>query len=144
MNAERIVKNQEPGDFWSKVKWFCPWTGATRLLTELQSDDPCIAFWRCDLGMGFSELGSVSLMEIKAAHRPDGFAIERDHYFGADYAIRCLQVRRVQKDVPREQEISAQCKTPHVHYTRRELTTYKAVAVSRSCFAASITPSPAD
>jgi hypothetical protein len=69
------------------VKLFCPWTGATWLLTELQPDDPDIAFGLCDLGMGCPELGCVSLMELKAVRGPGGLTIERDLYFTADKTL---------------------------------------------------------
>jgi hypothetical protein len=86
-NAERIVKDQEPEDFRPVVKLFCPWTGATWLLTELQPDDPDIAFGLCDLGMGYPELGQVSIMEIKAVCGPGGLTIERDLHFKADKSL---------------------------------------------------------
>ena len=83
VNAERMVKDQEPEDFRPVVKLFCRWTGATWLLTELQPDDPDIAFGLCDLGMGCPEFGCVSLMELKAVRGPGGLTIERDLYFKA-------------------------------------------------------------
>ena len=86
-NAERIVKDMEPEDFRPVVKLFCPWTGATWLLTELQPDDPDIAFGLCDLGMGYPELGQVSIMELKAVRGPGGLTIERDLYFKADKTL---------------------------------------------------------
>jgi hypothetical protein len=43
------------------VKLFTPGAGAAWLLTELDPDDPDIAFGLCDLGLGFPELGSVRL-----------------------------------------------------------------------------------
>ena len=58
-NACRIVHEQEPEDFHPVVKLFCPWNGATWLLTELDPDNPGIAFGLCDLGLGHSELGSA-------------------------------------------------------------------------------------
>jgi hypothetical protein len=87
VNAERIVKDQVPEDFRPVVKLFCPWTGATWLLTELLPDDPDIAFGLCDLGMGYPELGQVSLMELKAVRGPGGLTIERDLYFRADKTL---------------------------------------------------------
>lgn len=41
------------------IKLFTPDAGATWLLTELDPDDPDIAFGLCDLGLGNPELGSV-------------------------------------------------------------------------------------
>jgi len=86
-NAERIVKDQEPEDFRPVVKLFCPWTGATWLLTELQPDDPDIAYGLCDLGTGCPELGQVSIMELKAVHGPGGLTVERDPCFRADKTL---------------------------------------------------------
>jgi hypothetical protein len=80
-NACRIAHDQEPKDFHPVVKLFCPWNGATWLLTELDVDEPDIAFGLCDLGMGFPELGSVRLSELAAIRGPGGLRIERDLYF---------------------------------------------------------------
>jgi hypothetical protein len=80
-NASRAVRDQEPEDFQPVVKLFCPWGAATWLLTELDPDDPDIAFGLCDLGMGFPELGSVSLSELSSICGPGGLRIERDLYF---------------------------------------------------------------
>jgi hypothetical protein len=57
---------------------FCPWSVATWLLTELDPEDPDIAFGLCDLGMGFRELGNVRLSEMADVIGPDGPRIERD------------------------------------------------------------------
>jgi Protein of unknown function (DUF2958) len=65
-------------DFRPVVKLFCPWGGATWLLTELDPDDPDSAFGLCDLGQGFPELGRVSLAELAAIRGPGGLYIERD------------------------------------------------------------------
>lgn len=66
------------------VKLFTPDANATWLLTELDPEDPDIAFGLCDLGMGFPELGSVSLSEITSVRGPMGLPIERDLHFKAD------------------------------------------------------------
>lgn len=66
------------------VKLFTPDANATWLLTELDPEDPDIAFGLCDLGMGFPELGSVSLSEITTVRGPMGLHIERDLHFKAD------------------------------------------------------------
>jgi hypothetical protein len=80
-NACRIAHDQEPEDFHPVVKLFCPWNGTTWLLTELDVDEPDIAFGLCDLGMGFPELGNVRLSELAAIRGPGGLRIERDLYF---------------------------------------------------------------
>jgi hypothetical protein len=78
---------QRTEDFRPVVKLFCPWGAATWLLTELDPDDPDIAFGLCDLGMGCPEIGSVCLSEIAAVRGPGGLRIERDEHFRADKTL---------------------------------------------------------
>ena len=80
-NLERAAKDQDTEDFRPVVKLFCPWGGATWLLTELDPEEPDIAFGLCDLGQGFPELGRVSLAELDALRGPGGLRIERDLHF---------------------------------------------------------------
>lgn len=63
------------------IKLFTPAAAATWLLTELDPQDPDIAFGLCDLGLGFPELGSVRLSEIASVHGPLGLSVERDILF---------------------------------------------------------------
>ena len=86
-NAERSARGKATIDFKPLVKLFCPWGGATWLLTEIDPDDSDIAFGLCDLGMGFPELGSISLSEITAVTSPGGLRIERDRWFRADKTL---------------------------------------------------------
>ncbi len=62
------------------VKLFTPDANCTWLLTVLdpQGDN---AFGLCDLGMGFPELGAVSIRELEALRGPLGLPIERDLYW---------------------------------------------------------------
>lgn len=69
------------------VKLFDPCGAGTWLLTEIEPDDPDIAFGLCDLGMGFPELGSVSLQELASVRGRLGLGIERDLHFEADKPI---------------------------------------------------------
>jgi hypothetical protein len=69
------------------VKLFTPDAGATWLLTELDPQDPDRAFGLCDLGLGFPELGWVSIAELQCVLGPAGAEIERDLYFKADKPI---------------------------------------------------------
>ena len=62
------------------VKLFCPWGAAAWLLSGLTEDD-ALAFGLCDLGLGFPELGYVSLDELRGIKGPFGLTIERDLYF---------------------------------------------------------------
>jgi hypothetical protein len=63
------------------VKLFTPDGACTWLLTELDPEDPDIAFGLCDLGMGFPELGSVRLSELAAVCGALGLSVERDAFF---------------------------------------------------------------
>jgi hypothetical protein len=74
-------------DFYPVVKLFTPDGGATWLLTELDPDDPDIAFGLCDLGLGFPELGSVSIAELESVRGKLGLPIERDLHFTADKTL---------------------------------------------------------
>jgi hypothetical protein len=63
------------------VKLFTPDANATWLLTELNPDNPSLAFGLCDLGLGSPELGSTCLHEIAKVRGPLGLPVERDlHY----------------------------------------------------------------
>lgn len=66
------------------VKLFAPDAGATWLLSELDPDDPDIAFGLCDLGLGCPELGSVSIAELESVRGRLGLPVERDLWFAAD------------------------------------------------------------
>lgn len=71
------------------VKLFSIAGSATWLLSELNPIEPDIAFGLCDLGMGFPELGYVSLKELENIQHP--FLplplIVRDEHFDADYLM---------------------------------------------------------
>lgn len=74
-------------DHFPVVKLFTPDAGAAWLLTELDPDEPTIAFGLCDLGLGFPELGYVSIEELAEVKGPLGLPIERDLSFEAKYPI---------------------------------------------------------
>ena len=66
-----LAEMREPPDHRPVVKLFMPDAACTWLLTEIDPEAPDIAFGLCDLGMGFPELGTVSLSEIgRASGRP--------------------------------------------------------------------------
>jgi hypothetical protein len=67
------------------VKLFDPYGQATWLLSELDEDN--IAFGLCDLGMGFPELGSVSLDEIGSMQAFGKPRIERDRHWQAERTL---------------------------------------------------------
>ena len=70
-------------DFAPVVKLFTPDAGCTWLLTEIDPEDPDIAFGLCDLGIGCPELGSVSLSELESVRGRLNLPVERDLYFTA-------------------------------------------------------------
>lgn len=64
------------------VKWFNPAGGQTWLISELDPENPDIAFGLADMGFGCPELGSISVSEIQSLRiGPMGVRIERDLYF---------------------------------------------------------------
>ena len=69
------------------VKFFNPTGSATWLITESDPNDPDILFGLCDMGMGYPEIGSVRLSEIKSVRLPFGLKIERDMYFTGDRTL---------------------------------------------------------
>jgi hypothetical protein len=66
------------------LKLFTPDAGATWLLTEIDPDDPEIAFGLCDLGLGTPELGYVALGELATLRGRLGLPVERDLNFQPD------------------------------------------------------------
>lgn len=70
-------------DFRPVVKLFTPDAGCTWLLTELDPEDSDVAFGLCDLGLGYPELGYVSLTELATVRGRLGLPVERDRYFVA-------------------------------------------------------------
>jgi DUF2958 family protein len=74
-------------DFRPVVKLFNPCGAATWLLTEIEPDEPDIAWGLCDLGMGFPEFGTVRLSELASIKGKLGLGIERDRHFEASKPI---------------------------------------------------------
>lgn len=72
--------DSEP-DLLPVVKLFTPDANCTWLLTEVDPADPDIAFGLCDLGMGFPELGAVSISELESVRGKLGLPVERDLHF---------------------------------------------------------------
>src|SRR5882672_6422984 len=77
------LEGRDEPDFLPVVKLFTPDAGCTWLLTEIDPEDPDIAFGLCDLGLGHPELGSVSLSELEAVRDQLNLPVERDLYFTA-------------------------------------------------------------
>ncbi|MEZ5819249.1 MAG: DUF2958 domain-containing protein [Xanthobacteraceae bacterium] len=66
------------------VKLFTPDGAATWLISEADPDDADRLFGLCDLGLGFPELGYVSLAELSSVRGRLGLPVERDRHFVAD------------------------------------------------------------
>jgi hypothetical protein len=79
--SSRSVEDFDPAPV---VKLFTPDAGATWLLTEIDPDDPDHAFGLYDLGVGFPELGWVSLADLRTVRGHMGLAVERDLHFRAE------------------------------------------------------------
>lgn len=82
------------------VKLFLPDGAATWLLTEIDDEDPDIAFGLCDLGMGCPELGTVRLSELRALRGRLGLRVERDLHWEAAgplsaYVNAALKAQRI-------------------------------------------------
>lgn len=79
---EKLLRNGDVtnrgNDHKPVVKFFNPFAGSTWLITEMDSADDDTLFGLCDLGIGFPELGNVSLEELQRTRH-----IERDLYFKA-------------------------------------------------------------
>lgn len=86
-NGQRSAAGIDNSHCFPVVKLFTPDGACTWLLTELDPEDPDIAFGLCDLGMGFPELGCVRLSEIESARGRLGLPVERDLHFLADKTL---------------------------------------------------------
>lgn len=87
MQAALAEQGQEFADFIPVVKLFTPDAGCTWLLTELDPEDPDIAFGLCDLGMGCPELGTVRISELESVRGWLGLPVERDQHFAGMHAL---------------------------------------------------------
>ena len=74
-------------DFFPVVKLFTPDANCTWLLTELDPDEPDIAFGLCDLGLGCPELGIVRISELESVRGKLGLPVERDLHFVAQKTL---------------------------------------------------------
>ena len=70
------------------VKLFLPGSACTWLLSEIDHEEPTIAFGLCDLGFYHPELGSVSLTELQHLRLPVlDLAVEKDEHFTPKYPL---------------------------------------------------------
>lgn len=82
--VQLLVNAINGGDHAPVVKLFTPDAQATWLITEVDPDDPDRLFGLCDLGLGFPELGYVSLVELSKLRGPLGLPVERDAHFAPE------------------------------------------------------------
>ncbi len=97
---EAVRGTKDEIDFEPVVKFFTPDANCTWLITELDPDEPDIAFGLCDLGLGFPELGNVSITELSQVRGRLGLPVERDLGFKADktlnqYASEARNLERI-------------------------------------------------
>ncbi len=81
-------------------KLFTPDAQFTWLIVEADPEESDRLFGLCDLGMGFPELGYVSLAELERLRGPMGLKVERDLHFRPDkpltaYANEARDKRRI-------------------------------------------------
>lgn len=69
------------------VKFFDPCGAATWLISEIDADNNDLMFGLCDLGIGCTELGIVSITELKSVRLRFGLKIERDYSFKANKTL---------------------------------------------------------
>lgn len=81
-NAARSVSDPDY-DPKPVVKLHIPFHPAVWLLTELDPQEPDIAYGLCDLGLGFPEIGSVDLRELTALRVGPTNLVKRDARFQA-------------------------------------------------------------
>jgi hypothetical protein len=105
---EQLLKNGKESeatkpdcpDYYPVVKLFTPWSAATWLITELDPEEPDIAFGLCDLGFGFPELGCVRISELAADRDCFGMEVERELHWKAkktlsEYAEDARKAQRI-------------------------------------------------
>ncbi|MCH5716694.1 DUF2958 domain-containing protein [Niabella hibiscisoli] len=73
-------------DHYPVVRLHILFTGCEWLLTELNPEEPNIAFGLCDLGQGFPELGYVDLDEVRSV-KTVPFPVMQDVFFKGEYPI---------------------------------------------------------
>jgi len=88
---QRLLRNDTHDDTFGRkpvVKLFTPDGSATWLLISVSQDEPDLAFGLCDLGVGFPELGYVSLSELAALRGALNLPVEKDRHVKLDKPLR--------------------------------------------------------
>lgn len=114
---QQMLENGKPENFGKDhmpvIKLFLPGTACTWLLTELNPEEPTIAFGLCDLGMGFPELGYVDLDELNSIRVRNLFRVERDLQFKAKHLISVYaEAARRESAITEDSTILNRCLTP--------------------------------
>ncbi len=86
---EQLLANgaRRDADHVPVLKLFNPVGAATWLITEMDPEDNDYLFGLADLGLGFPELGGISLSELEGYRGPLGLGIERDLYFRPKFPL---------------------------------------------------------
>lgn len=87
IQAALADEGKEDADFMPVVKLFTPDANCTWILSELDPDDPDIAFGLCDLGFNSPELGSVRISELESVRGRLGLPVERDLHFSPAHTL---------------------------------------------------------
>ena len=69
------------------LKLFTPDANATWLITEIDPENPDLAFGLCDLGLGCPEIGSLSIAEVSGLRGALGLPVERDLHITLDQPL---------------------------------------------------------
>ncbi|GCC49818.1 DUF2958 domain-containing protein [Chryseotalea sanaruensis] len=114
---QQMLENGKPENFGKDhipvIKLFLPGTACTWLLTELNPEEPTIAFGLCDLGMGFPELGYVDLDELNSIRVRNLFRVERDLQFKSKHPISVYaKAARRESAITEDSAILNRCLTP--------------------------------
>ena len=112
--ARLVANGQAPDgiDHVPVIKFFDPAGAATWLITEVSPTDPDQLFGLMDLGMGFPELGYVSLEELKSVKNRLGIPLERDLFFSARYplSVYAEAARRAERIIEDETDLAEAAK----------------------------------
>lgn len=92
------------------VKLVLPGTNCVWLLSEIDPDNKSIAFGLCDLGMGFPELGYVSLEELWEIKSPGfGNSVQRAAFFEGIYPMSVYAAAaRIRERITEDEPLLAQ------------------------------------
>jgi len=79
-------ENQDQ-DHFPVVKLFTPDANCTWLISQIDAENPDLAFGLGDLGVGFPEMGFISLTEISELSGKLGLPVERDYSFVGKFPL---------------------------------------------------------